>query len=107
MKEEPIDSNKAYPYQVSININTLTVIRNTMYVYAESNFYALPQELSDQNSHLTSRRISSPYVHLRNVLGDKESVVEDPYPDLKQLLPVDTVTFAYQIADGMVSNSLW
>lgn len=32
-----------------------------------------------------------------------ESVIEDPYPELKQLLPIDMVTFAYQIADGMVS----
>ena len=35
-------------------------------------------------------------------VDNTESVVEDPYPDLKQLLPVDMVTFAYQIADGMV-----
>ena len=47
--------------------------------------------------------MSSPYDHLRKVLDDTESVIEDPYPDLKQLLPVDMVTFAYQIADGMVS----
>ena len=38
------------------------------------------------------------------MLSDNDSVIEDPYPDLKQLLPVDMVTFAYQIADGMVSN---
>ena len=37
------------------------------------------------------------------MLNDKTSVIEDPYPDLKELLPVDMVTFAYQIADGMVS----
>ena len=37
------------------------------------------------------------------MLNDKRSVIEDPYPDLKELLPVDMVTFAYQIADGMVS----
>ena len=47
--------------------------------------------------------MSSPYDHLRNVMRDTESIIEDPYPDLKQLLPVDMVTFAYQIADGMVS----
>ena len=47
--------------------------------------------------------MSSPYDHLRKVLSDNDSTVEDPYPDLKQLLPVDMVTFAYQIADGMVS----
>ena len=35
-----------------------------------------------------------------------ESVVEDPYPDLKPLLPVEMVTFAYQIADGMVCISV-
>jgi len=40
------------------------------------------------------------------VLSDNDSVIENPYPDLKQLLPVDMVTFAYQIADGMVSNLL-
>ena len=39
-------------------------------------------------------------------MNDRESIVEDPYPDLKQLLPVDMVTFAYQIADGMVSSSV-
>ena len=50
--------------------------------------------------------MSSPYDHLRNVMSDTDSVIEDPYPDLKQLLPVDMVTFAYQIADGMVSNLL-
>ena len=50
--------------------------------------------------------MSSPYDHLRNVLDDTESVIEDPYPDLKQLLPVDMVTFAYQIADGMVCSLL-
>jgi len=50
--------------------------------------------------------MSSPYDHLRNILGDTDSVFEDPYPDLKQLLPIDMVTFAYQIADGMVSSSL-
>ena len=50
--------------------------------------------------------MSSPYDHLRKVLSDNDSVFEDPYPDLKQLLPVDMVTFAYQIADGMVSNVL-
>ena len=48
--------------------------------------------------------MSSPYDHLRKVLSDNDSVFEDPYPDLKQLLPVDMVTFAYQIADGMVGN---
>ena len=37
-------------------------------------------------------------------MSDRESVIEDPYPDLRQLLPIDMVTFAYQIADGMVSN---
>ena len=37
------------------------------------------------------------------MLNDKTFVIEDPYPDLKELLPVDMVTFAYQIADGMVS----
>ena len=37
------------------------------------------------------------------VLNYTQSVVKDPYPDLKQLMPVDLVTFAYQIADGMVS----
>ena len=47
--------------------------------------------------------MSSPYDHLRKVLSDNDSAIEDPYPDLKQLLPVDMVTFAYQIADGMVS----
>ena len=47
--------------------------------------------------------MSSPYDHLRNVMNDTESIVEDPYPELRQLLPVDMVTFAYQIADGMVS----
>ena len=47
--------------------------------------------------------MSSPYDHLRNVMSDTKSVAEDPYPDLRQLLPVDMVTFAYQIADGMVS----
>ena len=50
--------------------------------------------------------MSSPYDHLRNILGDTESVIEDPYPDLKELLPVDMVKFAYQIADGMVSGLL-
>ena len=39
-------------------------------------------------------------------MSDRESVVEDPYPDLRELLPIDMVTFAYQIADGMVSNLL-
>ena len=40
------------------------------------------------------------------MLSDNDSVIEDPYPNLKQLLPVDMVTFAYQIADGMVSHAV-
>ena len=65
------------------------------------------QEPGDQYSHLAPRNMSSPYDHLRNILNDTDSVIEDPYPDLRQLLPVDMVTFAYQIADGMVSILLW
>ena len=28
---------------------------------------------------------------------------EDPYPELSELMPVDLISFAYQIASGMVS----
>ena len=62
------------------------------------------QEPGDQYSHLAPSTTSNPYDHLRNVLSDTQTVVEDPYPDLKKLLPIDMVTFAYQIADGMVSS---
>ena len=66
--------------------------------------YDIPQEPGDQYSHLDPKSSSNPYDHLRSVLGDTESVIEDPYPDLKELLPIEMVTFAYQIADGMVST---
>ena len=47
--------------------------------------------------------MSSPYDHLRKVLSDNDFVIENPYSDLKQLLPFDMVTFACEIADRMVS----
>lgn len=31
---------------------------------------------------------------------------EDPYPDLSELEPVDLISFAYQIASGMVSSAV-
>ena len=67
-------------------------------------FHHALQEPGDQYSHLVPKASSNPYDHLRNVLSDTQTVVEDPYPDLKKLLPIDMVTFAYQIADGMVSS---
>ena len=30
--------------------------------------------------------------------------VEDPYPELSELMPIDLISFAYQIASGMVSQ---
>ncbi|XP_065897353.1 uncharacterized protein [Dysidea avara] len=82
--------------------NKVFVIKNKMTEDSVDSNKALPYlEPSDQYSHLAPREMSSPYDHLRKVLSDNDSAIEDPYPDLKQLLPVDMVTFAYQIADGM------
>ena len=96
MKEQPNDSNKAFSYLVRCTymyqINCLSTSHDTL------------QEPGDQYSHLAPKTFYNPYDHLRNVLSDTKTVVEDPYPDLKKLLPIDMVTCAYQIADGMVSS---
>ena len=35
--------------------------------------------------------------------ADVSAYFEDPYPELSELMPVDLISFAYQIASGMVS----